>query len=307
MAVAATTRTMRSVNDAPITVVRASEIRKRAIAPITLPACTRSTVQPTGLPATSRRRRMRSAASPPDSRRAIRTARAWNGAMTRSANDSSYSLVSSVGALLRACTRATERSTPDTAWPSAVVPTAADTRTTARITSAPPRIRRMVTSHLDLDDAGHPEDAHGEDDRGADEHQDAQRTREQHDHVVVVRQQQVEQERRRETAEHHRGELALRGESRDLTPDVLALAHGGRDRVQQLGQVSTDLPLDVDGHHDPVEVLALEPVGHALERSLQRQTEAGLDEDLAELAGDRLGALADDGVDGLGQREAGRQ
>src|SRR6185369_7872643 len=55
------------------------------------------------------------------------------------------------------------------------------------------------------------------------------------------------------------------------------------------------------------EVLALEPVGHALERGLQRQTEAGLDKDLAELAGDRLGALADDGVDGLGQREAGRQ
>ena len=53
--------------------------------------------------------------------------------MTRSANDSSYSLVSSVGALLSACTRATERSTPDTACPEAVVPTAAETRTTARI------------------------------------------------------------------------------------------------------------------------------------------------------------------------------
>src|SRR6478735_3741337 len=303
MPVAATTSTIRSVNDAPITVVSASEIKKSVIAPITLPAWTRSTVHPTGLPATSSRRRIRSAASPPDRRRAMSTARAWTGAMTRSANDSSYSLVSSVGALLRACTRATDRSTPDTACPEAVVPTAAETSTTARMTRAPPRIRRMVTSHLDLDDAGHPEDAHREDDRGADEHQDAQRTREEHDHVVVVGEQQVEQERRRETAQDHRGQLALRGEGGDLAADVLALAHGGGDRVEQLGQVSTDLPLDVDRHHDPVEVLALEPVGDALERRLERQTEAGLDEDLAELAGDRLGALADDGVDGLGQRE----
>src|SRR4051794_17017762 len=303
MAVAATTRTMRSVNDAPITVVRASEIKKSAMAPITLPACTRSTVQPTGLPATSSRRRIRSAASLPDSRRATSRAFDCSGAITRSPNDSSYSLVSSGAALPSACTSATERSTPETACPEAVVLAAADTRNTATTTRAPPRIRKMVTSHLDLDDARHPEDADGQDDCCADEHQDAQRTCEQHDHVVVVRDQQVEQERRREAAEDHRRELALSGESGHLTPDVLALAHRGRDRVQQLGQVSTDLPLDVDGHHDPVEVLALEPVGDALERGLEREAESGLDEDLAELTGDRLGALTDDGVDRLRQRE----
>ena len=103
------------MNEEPITAVTANEIRNSAIAPITLPACTRSTVQPGGLPATSRRRRIRSAASLPESRRASCRALAWNGAITRSAKDSSYSLVSSVGALPSACTSATERSTPETA------------------------------------------------------------------------------------------------------------------------------------------------------------------------------------------------
>ena len=47
---------------------------------------------------------MRSAASLPESRRAILDARSWSGAMTRSANDSSNSLVSSGGAFVSACT-----------------------------------------------------------------------------------------------------------------------------------------------------------------------------------------------------------
>src|SRR6201986_1152804 len=152
----------------PTTVVNASEIMNRVIAPITLPAWTRSTVHPTGLPAMVSLPLIRSGASAPESRFATRDARCWNGAMIRSENDSSYSLVSSVGAPVRACTRATERSTPETAWPLADVDAAAETRNSARTTIAPPRISRMVMSHLDLDDAGHPEDADGEDRRATD-------------------------------------------------------------------------------------------------------------------------------------------
>src|SRR5580765_6204646 len=163
--------------------VRASEIRNIAIAPITLPAWTRSMVQSSGLPATSRRRRIRSAASLPDSRRASESALDWNGAMMRSVNDSSYSRVSAVGALVSAWTRATERSTPLTACPDSVVPAAAETRTTARITSAPPRISRIVTLHLDLDQAAHPEHADGEDGAAQDQHGDPDGPLEQHHHV----------------------------------------------------------------------------------------------------------------------------
>src|SRR3954454_3314185 len=295
------------VKPKPITVVNASEIMNSAIAPITLPAWTRSTVQPIGLPAMSSLTRIRSGASAPDIRLASLEALCWNGPMIRSENDSSYSLASSVGAPVRACTRATERSTPVTAWPPAEVDAAAETRNSATTTSAPPRIRRMVMSHLDLDDARHPEDADGQDRRAADQHQDAQRSGEEHHHVGVVGEHQVEQEGRRKPAEDHRRELALGGQRGDLTAHVLALAHGGRHRVQQLGEVASDLALDVDGHHDPVEVLALEPVGDALEGGLERQPETGLDEHLAELAGDRLGGLADDGVDRLRQRQTGSQ
>src|SRR3954463_4857747 len=188
-------------------VVRATETKDIAIAPTTLPACTRSTVQPSGLPATSRRLRMRSGASLPDRRRATFEARPCSGAMIRSANDSSYSLVSSLGALVRACTRATERSTPLTVCPPGVVPIAAETRTMARSTRAPPRINNRVISHLDLHQAGHPEDAHGEDRDSETDHGQTQRPGEQHHHIFAVREQQVEHEPGRQPAQHVGGEL----------------------------------------------------------------------------------------------------
>src|SRR4051794_14329114 len=142
---------------------------------------------------------MRSAASLPESLRATLRARAWNGAMIRSANDSSYSLVSSLGALVSAWTRATERSTPETVCPEAVVPMAAETSRSASTTRAAPRIKKIVMSHLDLDDARHPEDADREDHHATDEHRDAHGSGEQHDHVVVVGEKQVAHEGRRQT------------------------------------------------------------------------------------------------------------
>jgi hypothetical protein len=78
-------------------------------------------------------------------------------------------------------------------------------------------------------------------------------------------------------------------------------------RLEQLGQVAADPALDVDGHHDPGEVLAVEALGHACQGGLEADAEARLDQHAAELRRDRLRALVDDGVDGLGEGQARRQ
>ena len=61
---------------------------------------------------------------------------------------------------------------------------------------------------------------------------------------------------------------AFGGEGADLPAHPLALGDGVGHRVEQLGQVASDLTLDADRQHDPREVGALHPVGHVVERIL---------------------------------------
>ena len=58
------------------------------------------------------------------------------------------------------------------------------------------------------------------------------------------------------------------------------------------------------GHHDPLEVDAVHPLGDGLERVLDLHAEALLDDGAGELTSDRLGAFADDRVDRLRERQA---
>ncbi len=80
--------------------------------PTILPATTRSTVQPGGLPARSSLCRIRSPVSAPVNRRPIRSAAARSGASTRSAKGLSRSLVSSFGPEDMASSTASERLSP---------------------------------------------------------------------------------------------------------------------------------------------------------------------------------------------------
>ena len=125
--------------------------------------------------------------------------------------------------------------------------------------------------------------------------------------VVGLGQGQVGQEAGRQAAEDVAGQATLRGERVHVAAQVLALAQGRRHGEQQLGEVSADLALDPDGHHDPPEVTALHPLGDSFEGVLDGHAQTALDDHPAELAGDRLGALADDGVDGLREGEPGRE
>jgi len=75
--------------------------------------------------------------------------------------------------------------------------------------------------------------------------------------------------------------------------------------LQELGQVAADLSLDPDGHDDPLEVLAVHPVGDAVERVLDLDPEPLLDHRPAEFTADDRVAFLHDGVDCLRQRETG--
>src|SRR4051794_30257423 len=149
-------------------------------APITLPDRTRSTVQPGGLPARSSLRRIRSAVSAPEKRRPSFVARFSNGSRTRSAKDRSSWSVSSLGAWVIASRTASERMTP----PSPVELNADPSKTMASTTRATPRMKRMVISHLHLDQSTHPEDPDPEDGDGSREHRPSEGFAEHHDHVV---------------------------------------------------------------------------------------------------------------------------
>src|SRR6266508_3500088 len=85
------------------------------------------------------------------------------------------------------------------------------------------------------------------------------------------------------------------------------LPHGVHSGLQHLGQVAADLALDPDRHHQPLQVLAAGTFGHLVQRRFHLDAEQGLRQRPAELAGDRLTALAYQDVERLRQREPGPQ
>ena len=248
---------------------------------------------------------MRSLLSAPDSRRPRPAKRFCSGISTRSPNDLSRSALSSVGAVVMASISSIDRATPVL---GAALRAAEAARPRAVNTSRMPMMKSMVmaqTSTLMIRDIQNAPTARITTEPPS-MSQPSGLLEERRD-VLVPREEQVDEEQRRQAAEHERGQLALRGEGGDLTAHVLPLADGARHGLEQLGQVATDATLDVDGHHDPGEVLAVEPLGHALERGLEAHAEARLHQHPAELRRDRLAALVDDRVDGLRQGQTSGQ
>ena len=83
---------------------------------------------------------------------------------------------------------------------------------------------------------------------------------------------------------------ALGGVDPELPPDREAGPDHAGEVVEDLGQVAADLALDQDGGHQDPDVHQVDPVGHGEQGVLERQAEALLLEDPAELPGHRLGA-----------------
>src|SRR4051794_32812352 len=134
--------------------------------------------------------------------------------------------------------------------------------TAAAITRA---IINGVTSHLDLEDLAQPDEPDEGHHATRDDRHDPERLLEQHAHVVGLDQVQDAREHDRKEPEDPPGEASFRRQRPDLQAQPLPLGHRVGHRVEQLGQVATDLPLDADGHDRPHQVDAR----HALRRVLQ--------------------------------------
>ena len=81
----------------------------------------------------------------------------------------------------------------------------------------------------------------------------------------------------------HRREPSLGAQGLHLTTDRIATADGRSHVVEHLGQVTTDLAVDVDGLNDPFEVLVADAGCGRVECVGQALAEPGLDDDAAEL------------------------
>src|SRR5581483_1782452 len=144
-------------------------------------------------------------------------------------------------------------------------------------------------------------------DRRADHHGPAGDGTEQVVDVGRRRGEHEQPEPHRQQAHDDAGNAAFGGEGLDLAPQPAALHHRLGHRLEELGQVPADLPLDADGQHRPVEVAALHADGDVAEGVLQRPAEPGLGQHPAQLPGHRLRGLLDHGLQALQERVAGPQ
>ena len=101
------------------------------------------------------------------------------------------------------------------------------------------------------------------------------------------------------------GHAAHRGEALDLAAELLPLAHGVGDHVEEPGERAADLALDGDGGHDELEVLRADAHGHLGQRVVHRAAEAGLGEDALELSMGGVDALVDDALHALAEAVPG--
>src|SRR4051812_16669344 len=269
---------------------------------------TRSESHPSGLPARSSRRRMRTIRSSGVNLRPIEVNHSVSGSSTRSLKGRSRSRSRrSRRGRWSASTAASERATPLFGVVSANTPVAAIASTIARNTRTSPPASSPFTSHLDLDHASEPEGADAEQDQRRHEHHDPEQRRPQRPQVGRVRQREVDEEDHREAPEDPPREPALGREHLDLAAQPLALAQRVGDGHEELGEVAADVPLDADGHDHPREVLAGQPAPDAFQGVLDRHPEPALDQRPVELHRHRRLALADDGVQRLRQRVPGLQ
>src|ERR671919_114905 len=154
-------------------------------------------------------------------------------------------------------------------------------------------------SDIDPHHLPHDEDADDHQERPKPEDDAADERLKQGIEEAAVRLGDEQDDRERKHREDPRRQLPLRGQDPDLPTNGLAVPEGLGHRVQDLGEVPSDLPLDVDGHHRPLEVVAGHPIAERAERLIHRAAQADLRDRPAELARGRLGDLLRHHIQGL--------
>src|SRR6266536_5255846 len=126
--------------------------------------------------------------------------------------------------------------------------------------------RRSPRSDLDVRDLPDREEADGHHDETHPDEDATDELREEGLHELRVDHVEYGAEADRQERDDVTGDPALGGQRGDLALDPHALADREGDRVEDLGQVATDLLLDPDGRDHEVEVIALDPPDDVLER-----------------------------------------
>ncbi len=143
--------------------------------------------------------------------------------------------------------------------------------------------------------------------RGAAQHDQPGLRREQQHDVVLVHHEHVERDPERHERQHPRGEPALRRQHADLAAHRRAFAQRVGHVVQDLGQVASDLALDVHGEDRPLEVGAPHAFGQRTQGVLGAPAEPDLGDDPLELGGGGLCDLLGGRVERLQEAVTGSQ
>jgi hypothetical protein len=124
-------------------------------------------------------------------------------------------------------------------------------------------------------------------------------------HVVTVDDVDREADHEGQADQRVGGHASHGREAADLAVELLPLAHGVGDHVEEPGQRASDLALNRHGAHDKLEVLRADSRRHVGERVVHRPPEARLVQDALELLGGRVDAFVDDALDALAEAVAG--
>ena len=126
-------------------------------------------------------------------------------------------------------------------------------------------------------------------------------------HVGRVEQRDREGDEEGQPDQHVGGRAAHRRQRADLARELLPLADGVGDHVEEPGEAASDLALDRHRGDHEGEVLGADPLGGIGKRLVHRAPEARVADDAAELLAGGLLALVDEGLDPLLEAVAGLQ
>src|SRR6185295_4012666 len=119
------------------------------------------------------------------------------------------------------------------------------------------------------------------------EHLLAHRVREQWHHVIGVQTVNGQEQQRRQSQQNDAGQAAFARQGLYLTPNLESFADQVADLVENFGKVTTRLPLQNHRRGKELHVQVGNPLGHRVERLVERNTQVLLLEDATKFLADR--------------------
>src|SRR3954451_24033559 len=162
-------------------------------------------------------------------------------------------------------------------------------------------------SDIDIHNLLHPEYPRHEQAPCDDHHDDAVCVLSEQTDVTRVDGEHVERDAEGQEAQHPGREPPLRGEHLDLPSQHRPFAERVSDGIEDLGEISADLPLDVHRQNRPLEVRTADALGQTLQCILSRPAQSDLGHHPLELRSRGLSDLLRDRVERLKDTVPGAQ